>query len=98
MSEHGLNDLDVPGYFLPEESQYRLARLGDHLRFLARLAQPRIADEARELPPEVRMGELAFCLELLAEQVGLVLDEVSWPARRQRRQTAQGSELPLTAP
>ncbi|MFT4246521.1 MAG: hypothetical protein QM581_00605 [Pseudomonas sp.] len=28
------------------------------------------------------MGELAFCLELLADQVDLVLDEVSYPAQR----------------
>ncbi|MFA1768854.1 XAC0095 family protein, partial [Xanthomonas campestris pv. campestris] len=29
-----------PGYYLPEHAQYRLQQLRDHMRFLARLAQP----------------------------------------------------------
>jgi hypothetical protein len=82
MSQRESNDLGVPGYFLPEDSQFRLARLSDHIKLLGRLAQPRMADEAREWAPEVRMGELAFCLELLAEQLDLVLEETSWPAQR----------------
>ncbi|WP_407353280.1 XAC0095 family protein [Luteimonas sp. R10] len=83
MSKFDSDDLDTTGYFLPEDSQFRLARLRDHIRFLGRLAQPRMADEAREWAPEVSMGELAFCLESLAEQVDLVLEEVSWPAQRE---------------
>ncbi|WP_407354515.1 XAC0095 family protein [Luteimonas sp. R10] len=82
MSKFDSDDLDTTGYFLPEDSQFRLTRLRDHIRFLGRLAQPRMADEAREWAPEVSMGELAFCLESLAEQVDLVLEEVSWPALR----------------
>lgn len=85
MSQHDLDDLQTTGYFLPEDSQGRLARLGEHIRFLARLAQPRTADEERDADPEIRMGELAVCLDLLAEQVELVLSEVSWPALRHRR-------------
>ncbi|MDL5364603.1 hypothetical protein QSH18_03190 [Xanthomonas sp. NCPPB 2654] len=81
-------DLD-PGYYLPEEAQYRLQQLRDHMRFLARLAQPRTVDEGREAAPKVRAGELAICMELLAEQVDLVLREVSWPARRQYWSRAQ---------
>ncbi|WP_386263407.1 XAC0095 family protein, partial [Xanthomonas translucens] len=41
MAYDRLDDEDMPGYFLPEESQFRLAKLRDHVRFLVRLAQPR---------------------------------------------------------
>ena len=82
MSHDRLNDEDMSGYFLPEESQFRLEKLSGHVRFLARLAQPRTHDEERAAEPRVRMDELAFCLELLADQVDLVLHEVSWPAQR----------------
>ncbi len=80
MAKHTLDD-DRPGYYLPEDSQLRLVRLSDHIRFLLRLMQP-LADAAGEPAREVRMAEVAFCLELLGDQVDLVLDEVSWPARR----------------
>jgi hypothetical protein len=81
MSRHESDDLEGLGYLLPEDSQFRLARLSGHIKFLARLAQPRIANESLEYAPEVRMGELTFCLEVLAEQLDLVLGEVSWPAQ-----------------
>ncbi|GHH59249.1 XAC0095 family protein [[Pseudomonas] boreopolis] len=87
MSEHAFDDRDMPGYFLPEDSQFRLVKLSDYIKFLERLAQPRSAREKHEAIPEVRMDELAFCMELLAEQVDLVLDEVSWPARRTDRKS-----------
>ncbi|MDR6671600.1 XAC0095 family protein [Xanthomonas sp. 1678] len=83
MTEAARHPDSDPGYYLPEEAQYRLQQLRDHMRFLARLAQPRTVDEEREAAPKVRAGELAICMELLAEQVDLVLREVSWPARRQ---------------
>lgn len=79
MAKHTLDD-ERPGYYLPEDSQQRLVRLSDHIRFLLRLMQP-LADAAGEPAREVRMAEVAFCLELLGDQVDLVLDEVSWPAR-----------------
>jgi hypothetical protein len=82
MLKHESNDLDMPGYFLPEDSQFRLKKLHDHMTFLSRLAQPRTRDE-QEYAPEVPRDELANCLELLAEQMALVLDDVSWPAQRQ---------------
>ncbi|WP_369940698.1 XAC0095 family protein [Xanthomonas medicagonis] len=82
MSYDRLDDEDMPGYLLPEESQFRLAKLRDHVRFLVRLAQPRTLDEERAAEPKVRMGELALCLELLADQVELVLDALSYPAQR----------------
>lgn len=87
-----------PGYYLPEEAQYRLQQLRDHMRFLARLAQPRTLDEEREAAPKVRAGELAVCMELLAEQMDMVLREVSWPAQRQSPYQAQGYGADSGAP
>ncbi len=88
MSDYHFDERELPGYFLGEDSQFRLLRLKDHLRFLARLAQPRTVDEEREDAPQVRRGELSFCMELLADQVHLVLDELSWPAHRTTADTA----------
>ncbi|MCI2246598.1 hypothetical protein L3067_18455 [Xanthomonas sp. PPL568] len=82
MAHERLDDEDMPGYFLPEDSQFRLAKLRDHVRFLVRLAQPRTQAEERAAEPKVRMGELALCLELLAEQVDLVLGALSYHSRR----------------
>lgn len=94
MSYDRLDDEDMPGYFLPEESQFRLAKLRDQVRFLVRLAQPRTPDEERAAEPKVRMGELALCLELLADQVELVLDALSYPA--QRTDTTHGARPATT--
>ncbi|MCC5063844.1 XAC0095 family protein [Xanthomonas campestris] len=69
-----------PGYYLPEGAQYRLQQLREHMRFLARLAQPRTQAEEQLRQPAICMDELAFCLELLAEQVGQVLSDVECPA------------------
>jgi len=89
MTEAARHPDSDPGYYLPEEAQYRLQQLRDHIRFLARLAQPRTLDEEREAAPKVRAGELAVCMELLAEQVDMVLREVSWPAQRQSTRQVQ---------
>ncbi|WP_349810913.1 XAC0095 family protein [Xanthomonas dyei] len=69
-------DGGMPGYYLPDHAQYRLQKLGEHMRFLARLAAPRTRAEEQAPQPAIRMDELAFCLELLADQVRLVLDEI----------------------
>ncbi|WDS37925.1 hypothetical protein [Pseudoxanthomonas sp.] len=76
MSEHTFDDKDM-GYFLPEDSQLLLTQIKNHIHFLARLAQPRIADETKEWAPAVGMAELMFCLDQLAEQLDLVLKDVS---------------------
>ncbi|NIJ94298.1 hypothetical protein FHT12_002995 [Xanthomonas campestris] len=73
------------GYYLPEHAQYRLQQLRDHMRFLARLAQPRTQAEERMRQPAICMDELAVCLELLATQVTHVLDEVQWSAAVERK-------------
>ena len=83
MSKPTSNDLDTRGYFLPEDSQSRLKKLRDHMQFLTGLAQPRTWEEEQERAPEVSVGHLATCLELLAEQADFVLQDVSWPARRE---------------
>ncbi|CAD7378740.1 XAC0095 family protein [Xanthomonas arboricola] len=70
-----------PGYYLPEGAQYRLQQLRDHMRFLARLAQPRTQAEEQARQQAICMDELACCLELLAEQVTQALAQVQWPAR-----------------
>jgi hypothetical protein len=76
------SDLETTGYFLPEDSQLRLKQLREYVGFLANLARPRMADESRECTAGIRPGEVAICLELLEEQIGQVLDELSWPAER----------------
>ncbi|WP_407352754.1 XAC0095 family protein [Luteimonas sp. R10] len=83
MSKYESEEMESTGYFLPEDGQFRLKKLHDHMVFLSHLAQPRTHDEEQEWVPEIRVGELAVCLELLAEQAGLVLEEVSWPAERE---------------
>lgn len=82
MSYDRLDEEEGPGYFLPVEGQVRLARLSDHVRFLARLLAPRTQAEEGAAGRGVRLGEVAFCLELLADQVGQVLEALSWPAQR----------------
>jgi hypothetical protein len=88
MSTLDSDDLETMGYFMPEDSQLRLKKLREYAEFLSHIAQPRTADEEQEWIPEIRVGEVAICLELLAEQVGLVLDEISWPAYRSESEAA----------
>ena len=82
MSTFDSDDRETMGYFLPEDSQLRLKKLREYAEFLSHIAQPRTADVAQEWIPEIRVGEVAICLELLAEQMGLVLDDLSFPAYR----------------
>ncbi len=46
MAKHTLDE-ERPGYYLPEDSQQRLVRLSDHIKFLLRLMQP-LADAVGE--------------------------------------------------
>ncbi|TAL86356.1 MAG: hypothetical protein EPN74_05050 [Rhodanobacter sp.] len=92
MSKFDSDDLERTGYFLPEDSQFRLKKLREYVEFLSHLAQPRTAAEEQEWIPEIRAGEVAICLELLAEQMGLVLDDISWPADRGEREAALGAD------
>ncbi|MCD9029089.1 hypothetical protein LDO26_12845 [Luteimonas sp. BDR2-5] len=83
MSKFDTGEFETTGYLLPEDSEFRLKKLCKHMKFLAYLAQPRTADEERDFRMDIRPGEVAVCLELLAEQAQLVLDTVAWPARLQ---------------
>jgi hypothetical protein len=96
MSMFDSNDLGMPGYFLPEHSQFRLKKLHDQITFLSRLAQPRTWNE-QNYALEVPAGELAICLESLAEQVAMVLNELSWPAHRQKDAAEQSESEAATA-
>lgn len=83
MSKHALDEMDTIGYFLPEESHFRLKKLQGHMEFLSQLAQPRTHDEEEaNRGPQISGMELAVCLEVLAAQTEQVLDEVTWPAER----------------
>jgi hypothetical protein len=88
MSTFNSDDLETMGYFLPEDTQLRLKKLREYAEFLSHIAQPRTANEEQEGTPEIRVGEVAICLELLAEQVELVLGEISWPAYRSESEAA----------
>ena len=88
MSTFDSDDLERTGYFLPEDSQFRLKKLREYVEFLSHLAQPRRPDEEREGVPEIRPGEVAICLELLEEQIAQVLADLSWPAERRDRTAA----------
>jgi hypothetical protein len=91
MSTFDSDDLETMGYFLPKDSQLRLKKLREYVQLLSHLAQPREADVEQEWIPEIRVGEMAICLGLLAEQVGLVLDEISWPAYRSEGEAVPGA-------
>lgn len=97
MSTFDSDDLETTGYFLPEDSQLRLKQLREYVGFLTNLARPRRPDEDREWFSEIRPGEVAICLELLEEQIGQVLDELSWPAERGERATASGADADADA-
>jgi hypothetical protein len=88
MSKFDSEDLETMGYFLPEDSQLRLKQLREYVGFLTHLARPRRPDEDQEWYAEIRPGEVAICMELLEEQIGQVLDELSWPAERRDRTAA----------
>lgn len=88
MSTFDSGDLETKGHSLPKDSQFRLKKLRECVEFLSHLAQPQIANGEREGVPEIRVGEVAICLELLAEQIGRVLDELSWPAERGEKKDA----------
>lgn len=87
MAKRETDDLDQLEYVLPEDSHLRLEKLRDHMALLARLSRPRTE---QEWVPEICMAELSFCLELLAEQAGLVLEQIAW---RSPGQPAEGGHV-----
>jgi hypothetical protein len=73
------NDVDVLGYALPQDDRQRLAKLGQCIRFLARLAQPGSDDPLRAWTSRARLSELASGLQALAQQLDQAPGE-GWPA------------------
>ena len=88
MSKHHDDYQDQPGYFVPEDSQTRLRQLVEHMQFLSELAQPRSLVDDEQGIPQVRGGDLATCLTLLAEQADQVLEAMAWRSSRAARQDA----------
>lgn len=97
MSKREPDDQDGLGYFMPEDSQHRLKKLWSHLDFLVQLAQPRTRDEEEEQEPTLYVGDVAVCLEQVAEQAGLVLDALSWSSKRSGRTRADRREARTSA-
>jgi hypothetical protein len=89
MSTFDANDRETRGYFLPENSQHRLQKLCDYAEFLSHIAQPRTPDAEHEGIPEINAEQVAICLEFLAEQLGLVLNNLSFPAYRSESEAEQ---------
>jgi hypothetical protein len=87
MSNVDTGKFETTGYFLPEDSEFRLKKLRKHMGFLSYLAQPRRAEDEGDFM-DIRPGEVAVCLELMAEQVDLVLQTVSFPAHRKPKSGA----------
>ena len=98
MSTFDADDRDTMGYFLPENSQLRLQKLRDYAEFLSHIAQPRTPDVQQEWVPEIHVEQVAICLELLAEQMGLALSHLSFPAYRAESDAAPAAdETPYAA-
>ncbi|MCF7220760.1 XAC0095 family protein [Marilutibacter chinensis] len=89
MSKRKPEETKAVGYVLPADGQVRLKSLYEHMRRLSHLAQSRARDGAPAGAPGAGAGELAVCLELLAEQAERVLDALSSPAEREAAPTSR---------
>ncbi|MBB6248440.1 hypothetical protein [Rhodanobacter sp. A1T4] len=96
MSTFDSDDRETVGYFLPEDSQLRLQKLREYAKFLSHIAQPRTPDVQQEWIPAIHVGQVAICLELLAEQVGLVLNDLSFPAYWRESESAPAADVAAT--
>jgi hypothetical protein len=97
MSTIDSEDRYVTGYFLPEDTQLRLKQLREYVGFLTNLARPRRPDEDSECYNEIRPGEVAICFELIEEQIGLVLDELSWSGERGEQASEEAPKAEMAA-
>lgn len=80
MSKRKPEETKAVGYVLPGDGESRLKKLYEHMVCLSHLAQSRVRDGAPAGGSGASAGELALCLELLAEQAERVLDALSPPA------------------
>ncbi|MEN5118757.1 hypothetical protein ABE488_15705 [Luteimonas sp. TWI662] len=82
MAKFETEDHGAFAYLLSEDGGLRLRKLYQHLELLARLSEPRIGEQ--ESGPPIDTPALSSYFEMLAEQVQLVMDEVSEPNSLQR--------------
>lgn len=87
MSKRKPVETKATGYVLPGDGQSRLKKLYEHMVCLSHLAQSRVRDGEPAGGSGASAGELALCLELLAEQAERVLDALSPPAGREAAPT-----------
>jgi hypothetical protein len=88
MSHDHLDDEDTQDCPLPEDGQQLLRKLGAHLDFLARLAQPGSADPLHKWTSQARQQELASGLRSLSMQVEQRLGKVVPSPAFAEKQTA----------
>ncbi len=82
MSTHEMHAPNAPHDLLARDGRLQLTRLSAHLRFLARLAQPRAADDTRDEPTATNTDGLAFSLRLLADRLDGLLGHAPQPPSR----------------
>ncbi|MDC8747028.1 hypothetical protein NY751_13290 [Xanthomonas campestris] len=75
-------------YLLPEDAQLRLLQTRDHLRFLSVLARPRCMPTSGINETPVPIDALAFCFDLLAEQLDDVLMQTKVPDEMTERRAS----------
>jgi len=80
MSTHETHVIHDAQALLDQEGRLPLARLSAHLRLLAGLAQRRAEDGAGDGLWDGSGGELAGCLQLLADRLDRMLSEASPPS------------------
>ena len=90
MSKFDTEDRGALGFFLSEDGELRLRKLHQHIEFLARLSEPRIGE--KEEGPAIDTPSLSNYMELLAEQVQQILDEVSEPSGIHRPEDAAAAK------
>ncbi len=73
----GSDDVGAPGRSLTEDGQRQLAMLAWHIKWLARLAQPRTEDPVSTWTWQARQRALASGLETASQQLNLVLEDIS---------------------
>lgn len=92
MSVDDLDDLERTGDVLAGGGESRLKKLQGQAVFLSRLAQPRAGDGEEASGAGIRSSGWALCMELLAEQIGIALDEMASPALRYEPEALHASE------
>ncbi|WP_156170288.1 hypothetical protein [Luteimonas sp. FCS-9] len=83
MAKFETEDQGSFAYLLSEDGELRLRKLYQHVELLARLSEPRMGEQ--ENGPPIDTPALSSYFEMLAEQVQLVMNEVSEPGSLHRQ-------------